>query len=181
MIDLKKGILPQAIEVGGSFYPIQTDFKYFLRLRELLQNPKLPITDFDFMYKDRIPPSRLEGLRALCEFMNPPRTLPRKTRAENTDIVIDFEIDADLIFAAFYDQYKINLITKKMHWYEFNALLDCLHDTELNRVISYRLWKNEGKNDSYSKNMQKLHEAWRLDQPEDKKDDEALNDFMAKL
>lgn len=133
------------------------------------------------MYCGKIPPNRLEGIRALIEFMNPPHLLPRKTGEDSGERVIDFNEDADLIYSAFMDQYKINLTTARLHWFEFMALLGGLHDTELNNVISYRLYKSDGRNDNYSKRMEKLREAWRLPDPADNAPDEALEEFTKKL
>lgn len=181
MIDLKKAKLPQAINVGGRFFAIHTDFKYILRFREILKDRNAPLTAFDFMYINKIPPSRLEGINAIYEFMNPPRELPRSTGEEPGEIVLDYEIDAPYIYAAFYEQYGIDLIETRLHWYKFLALLQGLHDTELNRIIAARLWKSNGKNGEYEKHQQKQYEAWRLPQPEDNEPDEALDDFLAQL
>jgi hypothetical protein len=129
------------------------------------------------MYIDAIPPSRLEGIRALVEFMNPPRELPRM-REQNSERVLDYEIDAPYIYAAFMEQYGIDLIETRLHWYKFVALLHGLHDTELNRIITARLYKPSGKNSEYEKTQQKQYEAWKL--PDDEPD-EALDEFLKKI
>ena len=184
MIDLKKAKLPQAVKVGGRFFAIHTDFKYILRFRELLSDKNTSLTAFDFMYKNEIPAGRLEGITAIYEFMNPPRELPRSTGEESEesgDTVLDYDKDAAYIYAAFFEQYGIDLIDARLHWYKFIALLHGLHDTELNRIIAARLWKPNGKTGEYEKYQQKQYEAWRLPQPEDNKPDEALDDFLAQL
>lgn len=181
MIDLKKAKLPRAIEVGGRFFAIHTDFKYILRFRELLQDRTAGLTAFDFMYINEIPAGRLEGITAIYDFMNPPRELPRSTGEESGDIVLDYDKDAPYIYAAFMEQYGIDLVDTRLHWYKFLALLHGLHDTELNRIISARLWKPSGKNSEYEKRQQKQYEAWRLPQPEDNEPDEALDDFLTEL
>ena len=178
MFTLKKARLPQAIKVGGSFYKIHTDYKYFLRFREILESKPADIKAFDFMYIDQTPPSRIEGIRALCEFMNPPQELPRRKETDTTR-VLDYDIDAPYIYAAFYEQYKIDLIDTRLHWYKFLALLQGLHDTELNRIITARLYTPSGKNSEYEKAQQKQHEAWKL--PEAEQPDEALDEFLALL
>lgn len=181
MIDLAKTVLPQTIQVSGSTYRIHTDFKYFLLFSRQLKDKNATYADFDFMYIDE-PLNKIEAFNKLLEFMSPIRELPRKTRKQNKDIVIDYDTDSDLIYSAFMDVYKINLLSAKLHWYEFLALFDGLHDTELNKVIGYRLWENDtGKNDSYTRQMQELHDIWRLRQVEDDKDDEELDDFMKRL
>lgn len=186
MIDLKKTMLPQTIAVGGSFfkknYKIHTDFKFFLRFRELLKDKDAPINAFDFMYISKIPNNRIEGKNAICQFMCPPHTLPRRNGNESSETVLDYEEDADLLYSAFMQQYGINLITASLHWYEFIALIQGLKDTRLNEIIEYRLWKNDGgKNDKYTKQMQKLHDSWRLPQPADNEPDEDLDEFMERL
>lgn len=133
------------------------------------------------MYIDNPPAARLEGINAIYEFMNPPRDLPRRTSDDNGEIVIDYEIDAPYIYAAFLEQYGIDLIDTRLHWHKFLALLHGLHDTELNRIIGCRLWKPTGKLDEYEKRQQKQFEAWRLPQPADSEPDEALDDFLTQL
>ena len=73
MFTLKKTGLPQTIDVGGSFFRIHTDYRFFLRFREHLQEKDAELTAFDYMYVEEKPASRLEGLRKLVEFMNPPQ------------------------------------------------------------------------------------------------------------
>jgi hypothetical protein len=181
MFTLKKIKLPQAVKVGGGFYKIKTDYRYFLILKDKLEQKEINEKEFDFMYNCTPPADRLEGIRALAEFMTPPQELPRRTKEQTKEEILNFDIDAPYIYAAFKEQYKIDLIDEPLHWYKFLALLHGLHDTELNRIIAARLWKPSGKNTEYEKAQQKLYEAWRLPQPEDNEPDEALEDFLGKL
>lgn len=182
MFRFDNGKLPQAVKVGGSFYKIHTDFRFFLKLRADLQNNNASLTAFDYMYIDTPPASRLEGIRALCDLLNPVEELPRRTSNDTNEVVIDYDIDAPYIYAAFLEQYNIDLLdVKYLHWFKFMALLRGLHDTELNRIISARLYKPSGKNTEYDREAQKQYEAWRLPQPGDNEPDEALDDFLNKL
>lgn len=178
MIELTKAILPQSIEVDGSFYKIHTNFKYFIRLINVLRDNPNDTTAADYMYIDTIPNNRIAGINALINFMNPPRYLPRRTESENNEPVIDYTIDASYIYAAFFEQYQIDIIDTPLHWHKFLALLHGLHDTEFNKIIEYRLWKNEtGENTNYTKHMQKLHDAWVLPDPAENEPDEKLEEF----
>lgn len=179
MFTLEKIKLPQAIEVGGSFYKIKTDYRYFLIFIKKLGNKEINPGDFDFMYINTPPQDRLEGIKKLCDFMTTSE-LPRNTE-KNPENVLDYEIDAPYIYAAFKEQYGIDLIDEPLHILKFLALLRALHDTELNRIIAARLYKPSGKNTEYDKAQQKQHEAWRLPQPEDNEPDEALDDFLAQI
>ena len=121
------------------------------------------------------------GITVIYQFMNTPRELPRSTGEESGDIVLDYVKYVPYIYVVFLEQYGIDLIDAHLHWYKFLALLHGLHDTELNRIISARLWKPNGKTGEYEKYQQKQYEAWRLPQPEDNEPDEALYDFLSKL
>ena len=82
--------------------------------------------------------------------------------------MLDYVIDSQLIFAAFWEQYGIDLTATdenghflQMHWHKFLALLAGLHGTKLNDVMGWRCWKGDTKTD-YGKAMQNLRNAWAL-------------------
>ena len=181
MIDLKKAGLPESIEVEGSLYYIQTSFKYWLRFLELLENKDIAPNDFDFMYKGSKPSNKQDGILALIQFCNPPELLPRLQENGSGGKVVDYIIDADYIYAAFLEQYGIDLISSDMHWYKFQALFKGLHETKLNEIIGYRLYEyTGGKKDDYVRQMEKLRSAWELPIESDENDEE-LKDFESKL
>lgn len=182
MIELKKAGLPETVEVDGSLYAIHTSFKYFLRFIELLATKDAKPQDFDFMYKRQNPQDRENGLLALVQFCNPPQILPRTDNLEgSSEKAVDYAVDADYIYAAFLEQYGIDLVESEMHWYKFQALFRGLHDTKLNEIIGYRLWENTGaKRDAYTCQMEKLRNAWELPQESDE-EDEDLKAFEALL
>lgn len=182
MIDLTKAKLPEAIEVEGAFYRIYTDFRYFIRLGQLLREKDTKPHDLDFMFIQEIPPHKMAGVKALLAFMNPPHELPRKSKTGDEGApVLDYILDADLIYAAFMQQYHIDLSVEPLHWHQFSALLAGLRDTKLNDVISFRLWENtSGKKDEYTRAMQRLHDAWEL-KSHNETEDAALAEFEAKL
>ena len=180
MIDLKKAVMPETVEVSGILYPVHTSFKYWLRFLECCAEKGSVPADFDFMYKDLevVPPDRNAGFEALKAFCNPPQQLPRYDGNEET--VIDYAIDADYIYSAFMEQYGIDLVASRMHWYKFQALFRGLHDTKLNEIIGYRMWEDHGrKRDEYTRQMEKLKKAWELPESVEitEEDEEALKAF----
>ena len=182
MLDLTKAKLPEAIAVGGLFYRIHTDFRYFIRLGQVLNEKGTKPTDFDFMFIAEIPPDRIAGVKALVAFMNPPHILPRKSKREDIGApVLDYTLDADLIYAAFMQQYHIDLSAELLHWHQFSALLAGLRDTKLNDVIGFRLWENtSGKRDEYTRAMQHLQDAREIEEKDDE-ESTALAEFEAAL
>lgn len=179
MIDLKKSRLPEAVEVDGSLYPVHTSFKFWLTFLKNLKNKETPPADFDFMYTGEKPRDKIKSLEALILFCNPPHILPRSEKGSEN--ILDYDIDADFIFAAFMEHYGIDLVESEMHWYKFYALLSGLHDTKLNEIIGYRLYENKnGKQDAYSRQMEKLKDEWELPLENDE-EDEDLKAFESQL
>lgn len=82
--------------------------------------------------------------------------------------VIDFEKDADYIFASFQQAYHINLYQQqgKLHWQEFKALLNGLpSDTVMQRIIQIRLWEpSKGDTAEYKEAMRELQKTYSLDE-----------------
>lgn len=178
-----KAALPSCIEVGDALYEIHTDFRFALVLIGKLRGLK-SLEEADFMYVDAVPPSRAAGFSALLEWLNPPRELPRPARAADADILLDYELDAPLIYAAFYEMYGIDLFDEglRLHWHKFLALLAGLHGTKLNEVQGYRAYKpRKGEPAEYRREMLRLKEMWRIEEKLTKEEQEKLSAFQSKL
>ena len=187
MIDLSKVKLPDCIKVAGSFFTIKTDFRLWLNFSRIVNTKGAVVDDVDFIYTDTIPPveNKKGAFEKLLEFFQPKAVLPRPTGESSGSKVLDYEIDADLIYAAFYEQYGIDLLATdnsghaiQMHWHKFLALLSGLHSTKLNEVMSWRSWTGDTKTE-YGKQMQKLRNAWELPEEKDEKVQEDLEKFNA--
>lgn len=92
---------------------------------------------------------------------------PVPTPKEDKERVIDFDQDANYIYASFMQAYGINLIEQqgKMHWKEFLALLDGLpSNTRMKEIIRIRTWK-PSKHDSqeFKNEMRELQEYYALE------------------
>lgn len=188
MINLSKVKLPDSIEIAGKFYYLKTDFRTWLCFSQTVNTKEAVIDDVDFVYKDEIPSAekKVEAFKKLLEFYMPKNELPRKTGGENDDKkILDYFIDADFIYAAFYEQYKIDLLATdkndhviEMHWHKFLALLSGLHNTKLNEIMSWRGWHGDVKTD-YGKHMMKLQKAWELPDQTENDVQKDLNAFNA--
>ena len=183
MLDLTKKVLPSKIEIEGSYYPIHTDFQYFINLSLMLAKHEIKnVTDLDFMYIADKPADRQKGIAALISFAFPKRPLPRPMPGGTDAIVFDYEQDADLIFAAFWQQYRIDIMDPglNLHWYKFRAMLDGLQNTRLNEIMSYRAY-NEADNTDYKKSMQRLRNAWEIEMPLSDEEQAELDAFDAQF
>ena len=185
MLTLTKVKLPDCIEVDGKFFFIRTDFRDWLNFSRIVNTKGAVIDEVDYIYKDEVPPAEQKkaAFVKLLEFFQPVNVLPRNTGDNKGAKVLDYEIDADLIYAAFMEQYRINLLETdetghavQMHWHIFLTLLSGLHNTKLNEIMSWRSWSGDTKTD-YGKQMQKLRNAWELPAENDKKVQEDLEAF----
>lgn len=161
--------LPDCITVAGKSFFIKTDFRVWLGFSQTIQENKAVIDEADFVYADEVPSAELkaEAFKQLMEFYHPEPELPR-SNGGGSEKVLDYVIDSQLIFAAFWEQYGIDLMATdenghflQMHWHKFLALLAGLHGTKLNDVMGWRCWKGDTKTD-YGKTMQNLRNAWAL-------------------
>lgn len=84
---------------------------------------------------------------------------------EASDTVMDLNQDAKYIYASF-RQIGINLFEEqnKMHWEEFQALLESLpDDTIMQKIIQIRLWKpQKGDSGKYKESMRKAQARYQL-------------------
>lgn len=186
MLTLTKVKLPDCIEVDGKFFFIKTDFRDWLNFSRIVNTKGAVLDDLDYIYFSEVPPAayKKKAFQKLLEFFQPKAELPRKTPGAETGKVLDYEIDADLIYAAFYEQYGIDLLATdnhghavvQMHWHRFLALLSGLHSTKLNEVMSWRIWTGDTKTE-YGKQMQKLRNAWELPEEKDEKVQKDLEKF----
>lgn len=189
MLDLTKALLPDSVMVSGQYFKIHTDFRYWINFGNIIKNDVknakgVLLTDFDFLYVDKKPNDRQKGLEALFAFYMPKRALPRTTGEINDVTLYDFTLDSDLIFSAFYQQYKIDLFDEKLklHWHKFNALLEGLRETKFTDVIGYRSYSSTNKK-QYDQTMSELKRAWEIkeEQPLSEKEKEELKKFEDKL
>lgn len=181
-MDLKKCALADFVKVGNELFKVKTSYKYWLTFLDMLEEGNHIYTDFDFVYDCEPPEDREEGLRALIRFANPESPLPRAEGGEaESKKVVDYDIDAPYIFAAFMEQYGIDLIeANDLHFHKFLALLQGLHDTKLSEIIGFRCYECKAKEKGeYEKFMLRMQSAWEL--PEKESADDDLRAFEALL
>lgn len=105
-----------------------------------------------------------------------------KSNSSNINIY-DFEQDADYIYAAFMEQYKIDLAyIDYLHWWKFKSLFYGLNkDIQLSKIMFYRsveltddMTKNERK---FYRDMKRLYALEDMRSEEEKEQD--FNDCLA--
>lgn len=182
LLNLSKRILSSGIILDGRTYPIKTDFQDIIAFLNKAKE-KHPLKDFNDIYTERLPQDLKAGFNAVVRWIYPEKELPKINEPSN-EIVMDYMLDSDMIYAAFMEKYHIDLFTQNLHlhWYKFCALLDGLKGTKLNDVISYRLYSpKKGDGAEYTKSMTKLKNMWSIETPLTEEEKEAIEKFEAQL
>ena len=101
----------------------------------------------------------------------------QKAVKEYTKRIYSYEFDAEYIFSAFMEQYRINLNKEYLHWCEFKALFNSINENVLfSKIMSYRamdLSKIKDKDmKKYYKRMKRIYAL-----PDLRSEDEKEKDF----
>jgi len=134
--------LPVSVAVGNETCNINTDFKIWLKVSELLttcKDMKTISPELFTLVFPTLPPNYILGLKAIMEFFvySPKKTESAERHSKKR--YFDFEYDAELIYSAFLQQYSIDLCDTSLHWWKFKALLGGLsEETHFAKVIGFR-------------------------------------------
>lgn len=130
-------VLPEQIAVDGLAYPIRPDFRTILKIYRLFADPEIaerhkPMIACELFFDGKIPGG---GYLALLQWL-----VPKEIQRDPNAPPMDFEFDADVIYASFLQQYRIDLLrVRKLHWYAFLTLLGGLNgDTPLSARLYAR-------------------------------------------
>lgn len=137
--------LPDSVTVRGERCPVNTDWRAWLRFGVLMERaqsePSVLAEVITTVYKC-VPPNLYDAITAAAEFYAPRVGDGQHGGTGNGASparAYDVECDADMIYAAFYQQYGIDLAVSDMHWYRFRALFSALgEDVQFVKAISYR-------------------------------------------
>lgn len=180
MIDLTKKKLQNSIIIDNEVFEIKTDFRYWLRFLEIINQVDATLQDLDFLYIDDVPKDRLKGLQELVKFAYPKEELPNREYCEQSDVIMfDYKIDGSMIFASFWQCYKIDLTEIDLHFHKFLALFNSLQNTRLNEIMSYRSYKKD--NESYETRMRRLQNQWEISEFDTEQEQEIIDKFNSQF
>ena len=174
--------LPEELDICGKTYHIKSDFKTWIKFSQIVFSGEI---DYKKLAKalrlvlDELPPGLEETVNAVMNFYNPPKKQSKAQKSKNQKRVYDFDYDAELIYSAFLQQYKIDLTTAELHWWQFKALLDCLTDeTNFIKVVGYRsINLSEIKNKEQKKFYREMKELHKL--PDNRTEEQKEADFVS--
>jgi hypothetical protein len=166
---------PDAIEIDGEVYAVNTDFRVGLQIMADFENPEFDQDEKGYLMLNRLyrdlPDDRdgefyQEALSKATKFLNAGDETGQET--EGKPRLYSFDKDARLIYSAFSQTHGVDLQTADMHWWRFIALfMDLGADTAFNSMVNLRKRYHEGKlTDEEKKLVARLGNDFLLEQEE---------------
>lgn len=174
-------LLPITVEVDNKRYEINSDFRTSILFELLMQDNSIREEDKISMalelYYPIIPENINEAIDKMLWFYRCGKDIIKSKgngKGKSVTQIYSFEHDDDYIYAAFMDQYKIDLQDiEYLHWWKFKAMFNSLkEDIKIVKIMEYRsmdLSKIKDKEQkAYYKRMKDLYEI-PISKDEDRK------------
>lgn len=128
---------PDTITVSGVDYKINTDFRVWIKFELILTNQIDDTLSAEILAEIqklvfRTPcPMNEETVEAILNFYRCGKPPEKHSGGGNDKAVFDYDFDDGYIYAAFLEQYGIDLNDANLHWWKFRALFmslraDCM-------------------------------------------------------
>lgn len=182
-------IVPISVNIDNNEYEINSDFRISILFELLMQDNSMGDKDKIFralqLYYPVVPENVNEAIEQMLWFYRCGKDIRKSKgngKGKSVTQIYSFEHDDDYIYAAFMDQYSIDLQDiKYLHWWKFKAMFKSLkEDNEIVKIMSYRsvdlsLIKDKEQK-SYYKKMQELYKI-----PVSKDDENKLKEIEEAL
>ena len=182
-------LLPTIVNINNVEYEINSDFRTSILFELLMQDDSIGEEDKILMalqlYYPVIPESINEAIEQILWFYRCGKEITSSKgngKGKRVTQIYSFEHDDDYIYAAFMDQYNIDLQDiEYLHWWKFKAMFKSLkEDNEIVKIMGYRsmdLSKIKDKEEkAYYKKMQELYKL-----PISKDEKEKLDEITVAL
>jgi len=183
--------LPSTVKIGNCDVAIRTDFRVWILFEVMMMDKKLSdeeksrkaillifpdIRQLTVNEPQQIADALLWFYRCGDRKMNLFQILEQKKSENRTrngyhsdnQRIYDYDFDDELIYAAFKQQYGLDLTTtKNLHWWKFKALFAGLtEETKLMKIMGYRAAKiTGGMTSEQKKQLRKMKEVYALPIP----------------
>lgn len=176
--------LPDQLTINGKQYVIPTDFRVWIKFSQLAfsaQGDMTALAEILTLIFDELPNDLKATIEALLDFYGFQKGSMSTTVPKTTKKVFDYDADAGYIYAAFLQQYNIDLTAVNMHWWTFKTLFDSIsEETHFGKILQYRcIDVSQIKDKEMKKFYLKMKKAYAL--PDNRTDEEKERDFANSL
>lgn len=165
---------PDTITVSGVEYKINTDFRVWIKF-ELILTEQIDDTISAEVLAEiqklvfRTPcPMNEETVEAILNFYRCGKPPEKHSGGGNDKAVFDYDFDDGYIYAAFLEQYGIDLNDANLHWWKFRALFMSLRaDCMFTKILGYRSMPITPKMSTADRNFyQRMKKLYALPLPQ---------------
>lgn len=177
--------LPVTVEIEGVEYPIDTDFRTSIHFETLLQEEqdelKIITKMLELYYRNRMPGNIPVAVEKALWFYSGGVFQKQEDEKSDSAQLYSFEYDWDYVYAAFLEQFGVDLQDVKLHWWKFRAMFSSLSEkTRFAEIIGYRSVKLSGKMPKAERDFyKKMKKIYAL--PRNKKTDERMQSIRERL
>lgn len=170
MANIILDVLPETVEIDGAEYRINSDFRISILFELLMQDDEVgkrqKLVQGLQLYYPEIPHNVTMAVDKMIWFYRCGKETESGGHGSGSGRakqIYSFEHDDDYIYAAFLEQYGIDLQDiEELHWWKFRALFRGLsEDTEFVKIMGYRSVKITSKMSKeqreFYKKMQSIH------------------------
>lgn len=166
--------LPEEVVIDKKRYQINCDFRVGIQFEEIMNSDQSDIVKLEKMlrlYYPRIPENIEESVNKLLWFYRGGKEEQKEEKRErykrrsSQGPAYSFSQDSPYIYAAFKEQYGIDLISiEGMHWWKFLALFESLgEDTKMAKIMYYRTASTSGMSKDQRAFINEMKKTYRLD------------------
>lgn len=161
--------LPTMAVIDGVSYDFNSDFRISIMFEMLMMDTEVADADkldyaLHMFYGDSIPVNLDAAVDYIMWFYRCGKEENKAlaARAASRKRIYDYEYDDGYIYAAFLQQYGVDLQDEQMHWWKFRAMfLSLKDDTEFVKIMGYRSIKitssmSKSQKEFYE-NMKRIH------------------------
>ena len=168
--------LPTTVNINGSPFEAETDFRLFVAFKRAAflgqwHEKEAYKTMYQF-YKGRIPADVNTATDAFFDFFNQGHFKPIDTDGNvnypsggKDAIPYAFDLDDRRIYAAFRQEYGIDLAIDSLHWFAFSALLEALFAPSFSDIVGYRVMDLSEVQKEARKHLAKLQHGYEIESP----------------
>lgn len=176
--DLLTNNLPVSVRVSGKEYPISWDFRTGIKLDGILRSEMEEADKLEQMLhlyygQDHVPPDIPQAIEQIIWFYRcgempddeeEEKKKRRYVRRKSKEPACVLTQDAPYVYAAFMDQYGIDLTSiESMHWWKFMALFESLGDgTKMSKIMYYRKASTAGMSKERRAFLNEMKKLYRI-------------------
>lgn len=155
--------LPDTVGIGGVDYRINTGFRTAVLFELMMQDDSYYPAEKQEMALELFFPARPDDVNAAMQAIiwfyeggdRKKNSREQRKRRSNRRLIYSYEHDDQYIYAAFLQQYGIDLTSAKLHWWQFRSLFLALDDDcKFCKMMHYRAMNIDPK---MSKEEQKFY------------------------